>query len=94
MEKEFAVSLQATQTVSMPRYFSLHTTACMPRQQVEKLIAELRGDNKVKTIRAVSDPLEGKLLCEFEAPNRETVEAFLTTHRMQPELVIRAEREW
>jgi hypothetical protein len=38
--------------------------------------------------------LEGKLLCEFEAPDKETVVAFLTAHNMHPQWVMRVEHEW
>jgi hypothetical protein len=60
----------------MPRYISQHTIACLTRQALQALIAELKRDEAVKTIRCVSDSLEGKLLCEFEAPDKETVWRF------------------
>jgi hypothetical protein len=78
----------------MPRYISQHTIACLTRQALEALIAELQRDETVKTIRCVADSLEGKLLCEFEAPDKETVIACLTVHNMRPQWVMRAEREW
>jgi hypothetical protein len=77
----------------MPRYLSQHTIACMTRQALEALVAELKRDQKVKCVRFVSDSLEGKLLCEFDAPDKETVLAFLEKHRMVPQWVMRAERE-
>jgi hypothetical protein len=78
----------------MPRYISQHTVACLTRQALQALIAELKRDGSVKTIRCVSDSLEGKLLCEFEAPDKETVIAFLTAHHMHPQWVMRVETEW
>jgi hypothetical protein len=78
----------------MPRYISQHTIACLTRQALEALIAELKRDEKVKCVRFVSDSLEGKLLCEFEAPDKDTVTAFLQSHRMPPQWVMRAETEW
>ncbi len=78
----------------MPRYISQHTIACLTRQGLEKLIAELRRDEKVKCVRFVSDSLEGKLLCEFEAPDKDAVIAFLTAHNMKPQWVMRVEQEW
>ena len=77
-----------------PRHISLHTIACMTRQQLQSVIAELKRAGTVKCVRFVSDSLEGKLLCEFEAPDKETVEAFLAVHRMNPQLLMRAEQEW
>ncbi len=78
----------------MPRYISHHAIACLTRQALEKLVAELRRDAKVKCVRFVSDSLEAKLLCEFEAPDKDTVIAFLTAHNMKPQWVMRVEQEW
>jgi hypothetical protein len=78
----------------MPRYLSQHTIACMTRQSLEALVAELKRDQKVKCVRFVSDSLEGKLLCEFEAPDKEAMLAFLSAHNMRPLWVMRAEQEW
>jgi hypothetical protein len=75
----------------MSRYINHHTIACLTRQA---LIAELKGNETVKCIRFVSDSLLGKLLCEFEAPDKETVLAFLPAHSMHPQWVMRVEREW
>jgi len=81
-------------TNPMPRYISQHTVACLTRQALQALIAELKRDETVRTVRCVSDSLEGKLLCEFEAPDKETVMAFLAAHNMRPQWVIRVENEW
>jgi hypothetical protein len=83
-----------TITLAMPRYISQHTIACITRQYLEALIKELKRDETVKCIRFVSDSLEGKLLCEFEAPDRETVERFLSVHNMHPQWLMRVEQEW
>ena len=93
-QKIIARRRRRSDKTAMPRYLSLHTIACMTRQQLQAVIAELKRDETVKCIRFVSDSLEGKLLCEFEAPDRETVEAFLAAHRMNPQVVMRAEQEW
>src|SRR5207249_234139 len=42
----------------MPRYISQHTIACLTRQALEALIAELKRDPTVKCVRFVSDSLE------------------------------------
>jgi len=78
----------------MPRYISQHTIACLTRQALEALIAELKRDEKVKCVRSVSDSLEGKLLCEFEAPDKDAVIAYLDAHNMRPQWVMRVEQEW
>ena len=78
----------------MPRYISQHTIACLTRQALQALVAELKRDEVVQTIRCVADSLEGKLLCEFEAPDKETVVAFLDVHNMRPNWVMKVESEW
>jgi hypothetical protein len=66
----------------------------MTRQALQTLVEGLRRDETVNCIRFVADSLEGKLLCEFEAPDKETVLAFLTDHNMHPQWVMRVEVEW
>lgn len=78
----------------MPRYISQHTIACLTRQALAAVIAELKRDPTVKCVRCVSDSHEGKLLCEFEAPDKETVSAVLAAHHMHPQWVLRVEQEW
>ena len=78
----------------MPRYLSQHTIACLTRQGLQAVIAELKRDESVKMIRCVSDSLEGKLVCEFEAASKDAVIAFLSAHNMHPQWVMRIEHEW
>jgi len=78
----------------MPRYLSQHTIACLTRQALQSLVTELKRDQTIKTIRCVSDSLEGKLVCEFEAPDKESVLAFLNRHNMRPQWVMRVENKW
>lgn len=78
----------------VPRYISQHTVACMTRQALEALISELKRDETVRCIRFAADSLEGRLLCEFDAPDKETVLAFLAAHNMRAHWVMRVEHEW
>lgn len=89
-----ALRITRRQDCSVSRYISQHTVACMTRQALQALIADLKRDETVKCLRFVADSLEGKLLCEFEAPDKETVLAFLATHNMHPQWVMRVESEW
>ena len=93
-EKIIAPTTVRSHNVAMPRYISQHTIACMTRQALQALIAELRRDETANCVRFVSDSLEGKLLCEFEAPDKEMALAFLTVHNMHPQWVMRVEHEW
>ncbi|MSR64323.1 MAG: hypothetical protein EXS18_00900 [Verrucomicrobiae bacterium] len=78
----------------MARYFTLHTIACLTRQQLNSLVEELKRDGTIQCVRFAADTVEGKLICEFEAPNREMVEAFLVIHNMHPQWVMRVEHNW
>lgn len=75
----------------MSRYLTCHTIACMTRQQLEKLLSELKSDDTVHSVRFVADFAEGRLICEFEASDQETLLAFLTVHNMRQQWVLRAE---
>ena len=78
----------------LPRYISQHAIACLTRQALQAIIAELKRGEMVKCIRFVSDSFDGKLLCEFEASDKETVLAFLPAHNMRPQWVMRVANEW
>ena len=78
----------------MPHYISHHTVACLTRQALQALVEKLKQEEKIRCLRCVSDSLEGKLLCEFEAPDQETVLAILEAHRMKPQWIMRVEQEW
>ena len=93
-EKPLPLAAQTAITGCMPRYISHHTVACQTRQALQALLEKLKQDGTVKCIRFVSDSLEGKLLCEFEAPDKDTVLAVLKSHRMEPQWVMRIEQEW
>jgi hypothetical protein len=93
-EKALRLAARPAITSSMPRYISQHTIACLTRQALQAVVAGLKRDETVTIVRCVSDSLEGKLLCEFEAPDKETVVAFLSVHNMRPQRVMRVENEW
>jgi hypothetical protein len=77
----------------MPRYLSLHTLACLTRQGAEELTAKLHRAASVKTLRVLVSLYDGKMLVEYEAPNREAVEQWLAAEGFHCDLVIRAELE-
>jgi hypothetical protein len=94
VKKALRQAVRVAITGAVPRYISQHTIACLTRQALQALITELKRDETVKTVRCVSDSLEGKLLCEFEASDKETVLALLAVHNMRPQWVMRVEHEW
>ena len=51
-------------------YLSMHIIACMTRQALNQLITTMQAAQEVRFIRACASQMAGRLLCEFEAPDR------------------------
>jgi hypothetical protein len=77
----------------MPRYLSLHTLACLTRQGAETLNEKLNSASPVKTRRVLVNMLEGKMIVEFEAKDRDTLEAWLKAEGFHYDLLMRIEFE-
>jgi len=77
----------------MPRYLSLHTLACMTRQGAAQLTARIFSASRVKARRVQVNMLEGKMLVEFEAPDRNALEAWLKTEGFHYDWMMRIEFE-
>lgn len=77
----------------MPRYLSLHTLACLTRQGAEQLAARVLQASTVKGRRVQVSMFEGKMLIEFEAPDRDSLEAWLKSEGFHYDWLIRVELE-
>ncbi len=77
----------------MPRYVSLHTLACLTRQGAEELAGRLAAATGVAARRVQVNMLEGKMLVEFDAADRETLEFWLKTHGFHYDWLLRVEFE-
>jgi len=78
----------------MSRYLSLHTLACMTRQGAEALVKSLAADSGAVTLRHTTwNFVEGRMLAELEAPDRETAERWLDQKGMRPQWLMRIEYE-
>ena len=77
----------------MPRYLSLHTLACLTRQGAEELAARLARASEVTVRRVLLNMLEGKMLVEFEAADREALERWLAAEGFYYDWVLRVEFE-
>jgi hypothetical protein len=75
----------------MPRYVSLHTLACMTRQGAEQLTARLASASEFLIRNVQVNLVEGKMLVEFEAADRETLEAWLKSEGFHYEWLMRIE---
>lgn len=61
----------------MPRYMSSHTLACLTHQGAAELGARLHAATAVRARRVLFNLVEGKMLVEFDAPSRESLEKWL-----------------
>ena len=78
----------------MPRYLSLHTLACMTRQGAEALVKSLAADGDAVALRHTTwNFVEGRMIAEIEAPDREAAERWLGQKGMRPQWIMRIEYE-
>ncbi len=77
----------------MPRYLTLHTLACLTRQGATQLTERLFSSGRIKARRVQINMMEGKMLVEFEAPDRETLQAWLESEAFHYEWLMRVEFE-
>ena len=66
----------------MPRYLSQHTLACLTRQGAEELAR-----------RVLVNMQEGKMLVEFDAPDRAQMEKWLAAEKFHFDWLLRIEFE-
>ncbi len=72
----------------MPLYFSAHTTACLTKQDLRRLMTELLAATEVKVRRVVSSQLGGRMLVEAEASDQKTLEKFFESRRINCQWVM------
>jgi hypothetical protein len=77
----------------MPRYISLHTLACLTRQGAELLTTRLAAADRVTMRRVQINMIEGKMLVEFEAQDRETLDKWFRDEGFHYDWVLRVEFE-
>lgn len=78
----------------MSRYLSLHTLACMTRQGAQALLATLTpDDDRVLLRRSAWNFLDGRMILELEAHDRETAERWLVRKGLRPQWLMRIEYE-
>ncbi len=77
----------------MPRYLSMHTLACLTRQGAEALTEKLNAASAVKTRRVLVNMVEGRMVVEFEAKDREALENWLKAEGLHYNFLMRVEFE-
>ncbi|MGH9794787.1 MAG: hypothetical protein ACRD5G_08450 [Candidatus Acidiferrales bacterium] len=91
----------------MPKYISMHTLACLTRQGADELTkrvfaagaagrsAGATAHDSTRTMgrRVAVNMIEGKMLVEWEAADRDQLEAWLKSERFHYDWVMRIELE-
>lgn len=77
----------------MPRYLTLHTLACLTRQGAAQLTGRIFSSTRVKARRVQVNMMEGKMLIEFDAPDRDTLQAWLESEGFHYDWLMRVEFE-
>jgi len=73
----------------LPLYFSAHTTACLTKQALRKLMKELLSATDMKVHRLVASQLGGRMLTEIEAQDQATLEKWFEARRINCEWTMR-----
>ncbi len=68
----------------MPRYVSLHTVYRLNRQAAQDLYERLGCAPDLKVQRSLINLVEGKLMLEWEAPDRESIERWMAAQGYDP----------
>jgi hypothetical protein len=77
----------------MPRYLSQHTLACLTRQGAEELARRVHAAKEVTARRVLVNMQEGKMLVEFDAPDRAQMEKWLAAEKFHFDWLLRIEFE-
>jgi hypothetical protein len=78
----------------MPRYLTQHSLACLTRQGAEALAERMHGAGSTHAERILVNLAEGKMVAEWRAEGRETLEAWLRSEKVHFDWVLRIESEW
>jgi len=77
----------------MPRYLTFHTLACLTRQGAAQLVERFRQAPEIRVDRAQVNLQDGKMLLEWDAPDRESLERWLDAEKMHRDWLLRVELE-
>ena len=77
----------------MAKYIGIFATACLTRRQLQDLVSRLSQQGEVYCEKAFAGLIDGVLVCLFNAPNREALDAFCYRHGMVAEHIWRIDLE-
>ena len=76
----------------MPRYITSHIIACMPHQRLQKLLVELQSETgEVRNLRAYCDTIQGRMVCEFDAPSGDVLSEWLKERKINCQWLFKVE---
>lgn len=76
----------------LPKYISAHVIACMPHQRLQKLLREIQAEKgEVLCLKAYCDTLQGRMVCEFEAPDGAVLAEWLKARKIAYQWIFRIE---
>ena len=78
----------------MARYMSMHTLACLTRQGAEELAKRLTAAQGLAVRRVAVNMTEGKMVVEYEAPDRKAIEDWFAREKFHYDWLLRLELEW
>jgi len=76
----------------MAQFVSVHVISCMTRQDLQRLVKRMAADTEsgVRFIRLQGDTVSARMVCEWEATDRDTLVAWLEKHNIR----FRGNEEW
>jgi hypothetical protein len=77
----------------MPRYLTFHTLACLTRQGAADLVDRFRHAPALAVRRTLVNLQDGKMLVEWESPDRDSLERWLDGEKMHRDWLLRIEYE-
>ncbi len=77
----------------MPRYLTFHTLACLTRQGAAQLVERFRQAPGIRVCRVQVNLQDGKMLVEWQAPERDSLERWLDAEKMHRDWLLRVEYE-
>lgn len=78
----------------MARYMTQHSLSCLTRQGAAELARQFAAAEEVSMKRSFFNLVEGKMLVEFEAKDREALERWMAREKIHFDWILRLEWEF
>lgn len=78
----------------MARYMTQHSLSCLTRQGAAELARQFAAAREVSMKRSFFNLVEGKMLVEFEAADRDALERWMAREKIHFDWILRLEWEF